>query len=66
MVTFSKVNKIRLQAIIVILISHIYIIFFLNVEKEVKINVSSFILFLVVLYIAIRGRALRDSEKKEA
>jgi hypothetical protein len=66
MVAFSEANKIRFYAVLFLVVSHVILLFFLDLERQVKISISSALLFVTALFIALRGRALRRREREAA
>jgi len=63
MVTLSDYNKIRLQAIAILIVAHIYIILILPADREFKISLSYIAMLITALFIILRTRLLR--RKKE-
>ena len=61
----SENNKIRLQALVILVSAHVFIILFLPADREFKITLSSAVLFLTALFIAVRGRLLRRKKQIE-
>jgi len=66
MAAFSEVNKIRLYAALFLVVSHIILVFFLDIERQLKISISTVLLFATAVFIALRGRALRRKERESA